>query len=157
FAALTQVERLMHPHSPDSDLARINGAATGAPVNVHASTCGLLNFAYQLQALTDGVFDPCLPSQSGRLQDVEIGSGQVICHAPVALDFGGFGKGYAVACAIEELMAHGCRSGLVNAGGDLRVFGPRGEPIVLRTPAGELTDLVLSDSALAVSDANCRF
>ena len=156
LAALTQISRRLHPHSADSDLARINSAPLQTCVAVHPSTCDLLNLAQRLNTLTDGVFDPCLPSRAGRLQDIEVCSGQLFCHAPVALDFGGFAKGYAVDCAIDALMSHGCAAGLVNAGGDLRVFGTRAEPIFLRGPAGELTRIELSDAALAVSDADSQ-
>jgi thiamine biosynthesis lipoprotein len=132
-------------------------------VQVHPSTCALLHLARRLNTLTAGVFDPCLPSRPGRLQDIEVADEHVTCHAPVTLDFGGFAKGYAVDCAIEALAAHGCDSGLVNAGGDLRVFGSGGEPIFLRTPGDDtssrrvtLTEVALSDAALAVSDASSR-
>ena len=163
FLALTEVDRRMHPQSADSDLARINNAPPGTPVMAHASTCELLDLARRLSILTEGRFDPCLPARPGRLQDVEVSTdpecpagrtGTILCHAPVALDFGGFAKGYAVDRAIEVLMGYGCFSGLVNAGGDLRVFGPRPEPILLRGPAGELTQVALADAALAVSDAD---
>jgi len=80
----------------------------------------------------------------------------VMCRVPVALDLGGFAKGYAVDRAIEALKSNGCISGLVNAGGDLRVFGPRTEPILLRGPAGELSEVALADAALAVSDADSQ-
>jgi thiamine biosynthesis lipoprotein len=156
FAALTQISRRLHPHSADSDLARINNAPLQTCVAVHPSTCDLLNLARRLNTLTDGVFDPCLPSRAGRLQDIEVCTGQLFCRAPVALDFGGFAKGYAVDCAIAALTSHGCTAGLVNAGGDLRVFGARTEPILLRGPAGELTQIELSDAALAVSDADSQ-
>jgi thiamine biosynthesis lipoprotein len=156
FGALTQIGQRLHPHSADSDLARINNAPLQTCIEVHSSTCELLNLARQLNTLTAGVFDPCLPSRAGRLQDIDVSTGQLFCHAPVALDFGGFAKGYAVDCAIEALSSHGCTAGLVNAGGDLRVFGARTEPIFLRGPAGELTRIELSDAALAVSDADSQ-
>jgi FAD:protein FMN transferase len=156
FAALAQIGHRLHPHSADSDLARINNAPLQTRITVHSSTCDLLNLAQRLNTLTDGVFDPCLPSRAGRLHDVEISGGQVVCQAPVVLDFGGFAKGYAVDCAIDALRSHGCTAGLVNAGGDLRVFGARTEPIFLRGPAGELTQIDLSDAALAVSDADSQ-
>jgi FAD:protein FMN transferase len=156
FAAITGVHRRMHPQAPDSDLARINNSPLDTPVTVHSSICDLLNLARRLHTLTDGVFDPCLPTRSGRLQDIEVSNDRVLCHAPVALDFGGFAKGHAVDRAIEVLRSHGCIDGLVNAGGDLRVFGPRTEPTFLRGPAGELTNVMLSDAALAVSDANSQ-
>jgi thiamine biosynthesis lipoprotein len=156
FAAITQVGRRMHPQSADSDLARINNTPPQTPITVHSSTCELLSLARRLNSLTDGVFDPCLPSQPGRLQDIEVSGAQLFCHAPVALDFGGFAKGHAVDCAIEALTSNGCTAGLVNAGGDLRVFGAHTEPIFLRDPAGELTRIALSDAALAVSDADSQ-
>jgi thiamine biosynthesis lipoprotein len=154
FAAITRVDRRMHPHSADSDLARINNAPPYTPVTVHPSICDLLNLARRLNTLSEGVFDPCLPSRPGRLQDIEVADGQLLCHAPVALDFGGFAKGYAVDCAVEALLSAGCTSGLVNAGGDLRVFGPRTEAILLRGPDGKLTPVSFGDGALAVSDAS---
>jgi thiamine biosynthesis lipoprotein len=155
FAAIEQVNRLMHPRAEGSDLARINCAPLHTPTQVHASVGQLLNLAKRINTLSEGVFDPCTPAQPGRLSDVEVSADEteVICHAPVALDFGGFAKGYAVDSAIEALMAGGCTAGLVNAGGDLRVFGQRGEPVFVRGPEGELTAIELVDAALAVSDA----
>jgi thiamine biosynthesis lipoprotein len=150
-----QTERLLHPRGENSDLARIGDALLGSPIAVHGSTIELLKLARRLFDSTDGVFDPCLPSHHGRLHHIEINAAEshVICHAPVALDFGGFGKGYAVDQAIEALISHGCRAGLVNAGGDLRVFGDRTEPMLLRLPDGSFSALRLSETALAVSDA----
>jgi FAD:protein FMN transferase len=154
FAVIARIERRLHPQTVGSDLARINSAPLHVPVPVHPSTRELLNLARRINALTNGVFDPCLPTQSGRLHDIDWSCGGIVCHAPVALDFGGFAKGYAVDCAIQTLMSRGCAGGLVNAGGDLRVFGPRIEPMFLRGPAGELINIELTDAALAVSDAN---
>jgi FAD:protein FMN transferase len=156
FAAVAQVERRMHPRAADSDLAKINSAPLHVPIPVDASICKLLNLALRINTLTDGVFDPCLPTQPGRLHHIDVSTGDVVCHAPVALDLGGFAKGYAVDCAIQTLSNSGCTGGLVNAGGDLRVFGPRTEPLFLRGQAGELTNIEITDAALAVSDANSR-
>jgi thiamine biosynthesis lipoprotein len=157
FAVLNEIEDRLHPQSPGSDLARINSSPLRSPIPVHASTCTLLGFARHLNTLTAGVFDPCLPSCPGRLQDVEIWQGQVLCHEPVALDFGGFAKGYAVDCAIETLMKQGCSAGLVNAGGDLRVFGPHIEPVFVRAREDDLAcEVALSNAAIAVSEANSQ-
>lgn len=156
FAAVIAVDHRMHPGAADSDLARISNSPLHTPVAVHPSTRELLTLARRLNVLTLGVFDPCLPVRTGQLSDVEIADDGIICHQPVALDFGGFAKGYAVDCAIEVLMRHGCTAGLVNAGGDLRVFGSPTEPVLLRSPSGELTELSLTDAALAVSDARAE-
>jgi FAD:protein FMN transferase len=156
FAAISGVDQRMHPRNAHSDLARINNAPLHAPIQVHPSVGELLNLAKRINRLTDCVFDPCLPTRAGRLGDIEISSDEVVCRAPVALDFGGFAKGYAVDCAIEALQRCGCSAGLVNAGGDLRVFGSRTEPVLLRGAAGELTSVDLTDAALAVSDADSQ-
>jgi FAD:protein FMN transferase len=157
FAAILDVDWRMHPRSARGELARSNDAPLGVPVTVHPSIGELLQLARRLGLLTDGVFDPCLPHRPGRLQDIEIDrDGRVVCHAPVALDFGGFAKGYAVDRAIDALLAHGCTAGLVNAGGDLRVFGAHAEPVLLRRPDGELTPVALNDGALAVSDVDSQ-
>jgi thiamine biosynthesis lipoprotein len=158
FEAIERVNRLMHPTAEGSDLARINHAPLHVPTRVHVSVGQLLNLARRISALTDGVFDPCTPAQPGRLKDIQVSADEteVVCHARVALDFGGFAKGYAVDCAIEALMAGGCTSGLVNAGGDLRVFGQRSEPVFVRAGGGELINMELTDAALAVSDATAQ-
>lgn len=45
----------------------------------------------------------------------------------VQLDFGAFGKGYAIDRAIEKLKLAGVENAIVNAGGDLRAIGSKGE------------------------------
>jgi thiamine biosynthesis lipoprotein len=122
----------------------------------------VLRLAQQIYALTDGVFDPCLPILPGRLGNLELspgcsaGSPWALCHSPLALDLGGIAKGYAVDCAIEALLTAGCAAGLVNAGGDLRLFGAQRETILLRHPEGACEPLSLENTALAVSDADSR-
>ena len=157
FAAVAEVGDRMHPSRPRSDLARINGSRPGTRVAIHSSTHRVLLLAQRLHSLSDGVFDPCLPGWPGRLSDVEISPGTtahapwVICHAPLSLDLGGIAKGYAVDCGIEALARSGCSSGLVNAGGDLRLFGERCETILLRNTDRTLQPLALENTALAVS------
>jgi FAD:protein FMN transferase len=157
YAAISAVEARMHPTRPGSDLARINAAPLDTPIEVQPDTWQLLKLAQRLHRLTDGIFDPCLPTHPGRLQDLEISSKEplLICHAPVQLDLGGIAKGHAIDQAIEKLSSLGCTSGLVNAGGDLRVFGDRQETILLRRGAGTrayFRPIDLANAALAVSD-----
>jgi thiamine biosynthesis lipoprotein len=156
YAAIGAVDAHMHPTRPGSDLAEINTAPLHTPVEVQPDTWHLLQLAQRLYALTGGVFDPCLPSHPGRLADVEIGpedeeEPMVICHARVHLDLGGIAKGHAIDRAVATLSAMGCQSGLVNAGGDLRVFGDRNETVLLRRGA-DFYPLDLRNAALAVSD-----
>ncbi|HEX4509735.1 MAG TPA: FAD:protein FMN transferase, partial [Burkholderiaceae bacterium] len=55
-------------------------------------------------------------------------------RSPAWLDLGGIAKGYAVDRAVAVLRRRGIAAGIVNAGGDLRVFGPREETIHVRSP-----------------------
>jgi FAD:protein FMN transferase len=163
YAAIRDVEQRMHPHRDGSDLARINSARLHTPIEIHRETWQLLQLARRLHDLTSGVFDPCVPSRPGRLRDIELQAGRVlVCHAPVELDLGGIAKGHAIDRAIETLRELGCSAGLVNAGGDLRVFGERAETVLLRRSGATVsgsnsagatyTQLQLRDAALAVSD-----
>jgi thiamine biosynthesis lipoprotein len=133
YAAIGVVEQTMHPTRPGSELSRINTVPLNTPIQVQPDIWHLLQLAQRLHSLTDGVFDPCLPEQPGRLSDVELrADSMLVCHAHVTIDLGGMAKGHAIDRAIETLSEHGCTSGLVNAGGDLRVFGDYAETILLR-------------------------
>jgi thiamine biosynthesis lipoprotein len=167
FDALSQVEALLHPRRVGSDLQRINAAPRDEWIEIDASTFEVLVLARRLYELTGGVFDPCVPDKPGRLEDLEIHPARpqgalsptawVRLRLPVDLDLGGIAKGYAVDQALEALMAGGCSGGLVNAGGDLRLYGPEGQMMLLRDGAGSERALTLSNTALAVSDADARF
>ena len=164
YARVAEIEALMHPERPSSDVQRINSAPPGVEVQVHPLTFRVLAFAQRLHRLSEGVFDPCLPQAPARLPDLVLRrsdpapggvSGatlRVVCSRHAALDLGGIAKGFAVDQAIEALQLSGCRAGLVNAGGDLRLFGPGREPILLRRACGRHRLLWLSNTALAVSD-----
>ncbi len=158
FAAVLEVERLMHPWRPGSDVARINAGRIRVPIELHPSTWELLALAQRISEGSDGVFDPCLPNQPGCMSDVELTAvRQIVCHAPVAIDLGGIAKGYAVDRAVAVLRAHGCHAGLVNAGGDVRVCGSQSQRITLRlgTPAG-VGSIDLWDESLAAAEANAK-
>jgi thiamine biosynthesis lipoprotein len=163
-AAVAEVERHMHPGRHGSDLQRLRTACPHVEIPIHVLTWQVLSFAQRLHQLTDGVFDPSLPDASGTLGDLQLrcdgpGAGTVegpACHAltraPLALDLGGIAKGFAVDRAVAALQAAGCVAGLVNAGGDLRVFGPQPACVLLRRPDGHFQPHWLHDAALAVSD-----
>jgi thiamine biosynthesis lipoprotein len=72
----------------------------------------------------------------------------------VEIDLGGIAKGFAVDRAVEALLRQGIAEGLVNAGGDLRVFGPRRYAIDIRDPRQPdrpLYRVALCNAALASS------
>ncbi len=153
FAAIDQVDRLMHPTRIGGDLVAIHQGKLGAPVAVHAWTWEVLALSRHMNQISHGAFDPCLPGAQGGFADLQLVPPQsVILHRSLRIDLGGIAKGYAIDRALDALRAVGCRSGLVNAGGDLAVFGDRSYPVVIRGQCAAGSMVELKNSALASSD-----
>jgi thiamine biosynthesis lipoprotein len=156
YRAIADVQWGMHPTREGSELASLNSAPPRTPVPVAESTWQLLRLAKAVHGLSDNAFDPCLPSHPGRLADLVLSprgirTRSALCRVPLALDLGGIAKGYAIDRAIDALHAAGCVAGLVNAGGDLRVYG-RSEHVLLRRADRSCEPLTLKNAALAVTD-----
>ncbi len=96
------------------------------------------------------------PHRSGAWREIAVDpdAGTVALPAGVALDFGGIGKGWTVDRVVAHLRATpGVRGGLVNAGGDLRVWGmaPEDQP-VWTVGVEDPRDLERDCAVLAVAD-----
>jgi FAD:protein FMN transferase len=155
YEAFAQVEKLMHPSRGGSDLAALSAAPPGSAVSLHPWTWQVLELCHQVHRLSEGIFDPCLPESVGRMTDVELAhANRAVPHAPVRIDLGGIAKGFAVDRALDALRASGCHAGLVNAGGDLAVFGDRSHSIVCRNESGANASVALENAALATSDVD---
>jgi thiamine biosynthesis lipoprotein len=153
FAAVAEVDRLMHPSRPGSDLALLARASRGVTLALQPWTWEVLELSRRLCEWSRGAFDPCLESAAGRLADIDLSRrGYAVPHAQVHIDLGGIAKGFAVDRAIDALRASGCDGGLVNAGGDLAAFGTRTHHIVRVNPDGSACLVELKDAALAASD-----
>lgn len=139
---------------PDSLISRINAAAGREWVAVDAEMEGLLKLCDTLHFMTQGVLDPTtLPlirlwnykAETPRvpsaeeiaaaralvgLKKIQRSPGKVFLPvAGMALDFGGFGKEYAVDIVAQIAGDHGIKSALVDFGHDLRAVGtPPGRP-----------------------------
>jgi FAD:protein FMN transferase len=169
FAAIERVHGALSGHDPESELSRVNrGAALGVEP-VSEDFRAVLDRALVIARRSGGVFDPTvgglvaawgfLPRRTAAdaqatWRDVRLDAHGVRFLRPLALDFDGIAKGYAVDCAIAALRAHGASAGRVNAGGDLRVFGTPIEPVHVRTggPQSIVVPLVaLGDGAVATS------
>ena len=152
FAAIDTVAQRMHPTRDGSDLLAIRHTRAGHSLQVHPWTWDVLELSKRLNDLSDGCFDPCLPAAIGRISDVDLPApGLVVRRKSVSIDLGGIAKGYAVDRAIAALQDGGCSEGDVNAGGDLRVFGPSEHTVWIRLRAGA-SPIALRDHACAVSD-----
>ncbi|MCG2632567.1 FAD:protein FMN transferase [Bradyrhizobium sp. WYCCWR 13023] len=172
FDAIDEVHRLMSFHEPHSDVSRLNQDACIRPTRVDPWTFQVLETATELYRLTDRVFDvtiaPALQamgllprlrgdpvlSRNARFADaIELLPGNMVRFrsAGVTIDLGGIAKGFAVDRAVDVLCGLGIATGMVNAGGDLRVFG---EPRMIhlrdpRDPGRSLCRIDVVDDALA--------
>lgn len=171
FSAIAAVQAALSAHDPDSDLARIASARPGSCVEVGACTWRVLRAARALAAASRGLFDPAVGAwlqREGRLPRLpgagEAGGdwrdlflpapGVVRTRRPLRLDCGGIAKGHAIDLAIAALRRAGAGAGLVEAGGDLRVFGAAPRTVWMRRPldpASAHPVLELVDGASATS------
>jgi thiamine biosynthesis lipoprotein len=171
FAAVCQVHRLMSFHDPKSDVSHMNRDAFPRSVIVHPWTWQVLKAALAFSRESDGAFDITVARLLARWnylprfdyhfntrsiwRDIFLRKNcRVFFRRRVIVDLGGIAKGFAVDRAVEALIAAGVRSGIVNAGGDLRVFGP--EPRVVhvrhaREPARIGRIVLLRETSLATS------
>ena len=168
FAAVCAVHRLMNFHDPASDVGRLNAGAARNPLRVHPWTRRVLLAAGNFARETGGAFD-ITAAASGRNQDLQSGksagkfcgdwrdiilspNGSVSLQRPLLIDLGGIAKGFAVDRATEALIRAGAHSGVINAGGDLRVFGPEPHRVDIRhplDPGRRARRIVLRDGSIA--------
>lgn len=152
FDAVAQIHRCMSAHDPASDLGRLARARAGDRVPVQPHTAAVLRLAQHWHRASGGSFDPHRAGRrlaqlglrpglagaahvQGSLANLHVRDDAVDVDGPLALDLGGIAKGYAVDQAVAVLRGHGIAAGLVNAGGDLRGFGPRAWPVDVQHPA----------------------
>ena len=150
FTQIDDVARLADRHRPDSEVSRLAASTQPMPVSPHLWR--LLAAAKAMSRQTGGAFDvtvgplcvlwkhcaqqKSLPSDQeiklalskvgadGILLDETARTG-VLSQPGMMVDLGAVAKGYAVDRAVEALRAQGIVSALVNAGGDMRMIGPR--------------------------------
>src|SRR5262245_11021082 len=172
FAVIERVHRLMSYHEPDSDVSRINRAIGGVPVVIHEWTVSVLKMSIDLQHHSKGLFNIAVGSdleRFGLLPPTKSPSSLTGAAGRYAvellprnrarllvpgntIDLGGIAKGFAVDQAVAVLRISGVMGGVVNAGGDLCVFGPDEHIVAIRdprNPARLMTHTKLREAALA--------
>jgi FAD:protein FMN transferase len=135
FSAIETVHNLMSFQEPGSELSRLNREGAGIMAGLHPWTAEVLAAAAEIHERSHGVFDAAIG-----------GGGRV--------DLSGIAKGFAVDRAVEALRAAGVEQGIVNAGGDLAVFGDDARPVAVRDPTDRsrfAATVTLRDEALASS------
>lgn len=136
FQRISEIQRAMSFFDSSSDVSRLNNSSLNQRVPVFPETAQLLKLASELYRESEGAFDVMYQGRQ-QFPDVEIifhETGHVSRTAPAKVDLGGIAKGYAVDEAARILQADGQTSGVINAGGDLRFFGPEKFPLSIRSP-----------------------
>lgn len=157
FAEFKRINALTNRFDETSQVAKINQAAGKEKVQVDPEVIAMLKLARNRSEQLDGAFDVTigaltelwgighkgdfvpsdaeiqarLPLVNFRLLEIDDQANTVFLpKADMRIDLGAVGKGYATRKAIEALKAHGVKSALVNAGGDVRIIGkrPDGQP-----------------------------
>lgn len=182
-AAIAEVRRIEHKYSryrEDSVVGAINHAAGKPALDCDAETNALLDLAQAFYDDSEGLFDitagvlrRAWDFRTGRIptpaqlqaltarigwQRVRRDGESIMLPADMEIDFGGFGKEYAVDRAAMVLEAHGVAHGYVNLGGDARAVGPKpdGQPWVFgiqdpRDPRRIVATIPLARGGLATS------
>lgn len=182
--AIAEVSRIEHKYSryrSDSILSQINRAAGRHAIACDDETSALLDYADAVYRASQGRFDissgvlrqawdfrPAQLPQATQLaallplvdwrRVVRTPGAVYLPQAGMELDFGGFGKEYAVDRAAEVLLAHGVQHGYVNLGGDMRFLGPQpdGTPWQIgiqhpRDAQATIANIAISRGALTTS------
>ena len=185
-AEIRRIEALLTTFNEESQTARINRFAGIAPVKVDKEVFDLIQRSKRISEITQGAFDISYGSIDKRLwnfdqtmtalPDTATAKKMVrlINYRNILLDekqgtvflkekgmrigFGGIGKGYAAERAKQVMQDRGVKSGIVNASGDLTVWGhqPDGKPwtIGIADPASArqpFSYLTLTNMSVATS------
>lgn len=161
--AVEAVDACLTIHRPSAATALNEALAAGGSVEVRdPRLLEALVLADAAVAATGGLFDPTAGEGVGggwaRLV-IDRAASRVTADGPVAFDFGGFGKGYALDRAVDILRAAGVVSALLSAGeSSIAVIGAHplggGWPLAIPdpgVPGAALTVIEVEDAALSIS------
>ncbi len=179
FAEIERIERLMSSYDEKSMISVLNSKGS---IEADSEIVDILEKARYFHQISAGAFDitvePLLrlfdasfsersePPSDVEIQAalqlvgfdrIEVTSDRIYLPDGMKITLGGIAKGYAIDRAVAVLKEHGIEQGLVNAGGDMRSIGSKGENpwrIALQNPRNGseyIAVLPLDNSAVATS------
>lgn len=187
-AELRRLEALLSTWLESSQISRFNSAPAGQPMILPAAVIEVLTVARDLHSASAGTFDitarplielwrlaadrghpPC--QQDLRAARAESSWDQIHFAAEgiskklssTRVDVDGIAKGYAIDRALEVLRRSGAPGGMVEVGGDLRLFGKGPEAkawtVAIRSPFAEhpWAEIELQEGAVCSSGDYARF
>lgn len=183
FEEMERIDNKFSAYKEGSEVFKINSSKK-TRIGVDDETRDLIRFALDISSASEGAFDitvfPLIklwdikklkrvPSNkkinlalcNTGYQKISLSNGTLRRQSSaVQIDLGGFVKGYAVDKAVETLKKHGVKSALVNAGGDIRVFGDKYWKIGIQHPRKNdklLGILTLKNKSIVTSGDYERF
>jgi thiamine biosynthesis lipoprotein len=150
FEAISHIDHLMSYHRANSELSRLNAAAPYEWIELDPKVCDVLEISNELFCDSDGIFDircggilaeaGILPGQYSnqtfsKTVPVYIKGQRVMKTGNWILDLGGIAKGYAVDHAvykIQDVLPKDITSGVVNAGGDMVIWGEESQTLAAK-------------------------
>lgn len=156
FEECARYEHIFSRTDEESEVSRLNRSGEEF-INVSECTRTVIERGIWYGELTAGRFDitmcpvselwnfenqqiPGRDEISEALKNVDYQGIEVtdkgICLHGKKLDLGGIAKGYIADCLVEYLRDNGAENGIVNLGGDLRVFGNKEQIVRVQAPDG---------------------
>lgn len=151
-AAVDLVDRQMSPWKEDSDLSRLNRAATDRWIDLPAEILEVLARALEISRLSAGAFDPAVGAlvdawgfgpvrdrpdptairalaQTPRHEalELDLAAGRACKRATMQLDLCGIAKGYGVDRMATVMREHGIAHALLALDGELRACGTQAD------------------------------
>lgn len=172
FALCERYEKMLSRTVNDSDVSRINNSE-GA-VSVSDDTVRILSRAIYYSELSDGKFDvtvypvsslwdfknAVVPSRdeiAEALKNVDYQSISIDKNTVTAgksgIDLGGIAKGYIADRVEEYLKSRGAKRGIINLGGNIKVFGKKTYAVGIKKPFsdGISASVELKDKSIVTS------
>ena len=128
-------EKNLSYYLASSELSRINQNAGKRWIEASPELFSLIKISLAYSQLTDGAFD--IAFSCGGYKKIILDEKRKrikFAQKGMALDLGGIAKGYIVDRIVKFLQKEGVKEGIVNAGGDLKVFGRKSYRIAIRNP-----------------------
>jgi len=191
FLYMLSIEKNVSVYIEGSDPQRLKAmSGSGKYISISHETDLILKEAAGVFEVTEGAFDVTIgpvktlwgfdsgdyhiPDSSeiasylerGNFRNLDMLAGKArITEAGLGIDLGGIAKGYILDAAVSWLQKKGIQSGLVEGGGDLRIFGPHPKRdfwrIGIQDPRGERGALIgivsMKDRSIATSGDYERF
>ena len=159
-----RLQKIFDFYDSDSELSKLN---RGREMIVSDELLNVLETALNFCRLTAGKYDVSfgklfLARKSGKslpliacsYEDISINKNKVsLKHDDVLIDLGSIAKGYIGDRLAEKLKELGVKSALIDARGEVIIFGEVSEKIGIQNPRGDgiMREIVLKNSAVATS------